>query len=223
MHRVPRLAVASAIACLNLALAACGGGSATTSGSAAASATAPTAGTLAISGAAQDAAIAGERFKYLPDVGDVGDVGDATLAFTAEGVPSWAAFDADSGALTGTPSTSDVGSSANVKITAKSGASTASLDVQLQVVAAADRAATVELQAPNVRIDGTSLDNLAGYRIYYGKSAARLDRYVEIPDARLTSAQVSELTPGTWYFVATAYDANGIESPFTDVASRTIG
>jgi hypothetical protein len=218
MSRVPRLAVASAIALCALQLAACGGRSSATTGDAAASSASPS--VLQISGPAQDAAVAGEAFEYAPDLGDTGG---ATLAFTADGVPAWATFDATSGVLRGTPSASDVGSTGNVRITAKAGSASASLDVQLRVIAAADRVASVQLQAPNLRADGTVLDNLAGYRIYYGKRASRLDRFVEIPDAGLTSAQVSELTPGTWYFVATAYDANGIESPFTEVASRTIG
>jgi len=215
--------VACAIAFVCLSLAACGGGSSASSTPAAPNVGA-TAGaavtTLEFSGPAQDSAIAGERFRYRPDLGDTGG---ATLAFSAEGVPAWATFDVASGDLVGTPSSGDVGTTADVRITARSGAASATFALKVQVVAAADRVASIDLQAPQTRVDGTSVGALAGYRIYYGKRASQLDRYVDVSDAALTSVQVSELTPGTWYFVATAYDADGIESPFSEIASRTIG
>jgi hypothetical protein len=206
------------------ALAACGGGgsgeSTTTLGGAPPTSSSTTAGTVAIGGPRIDAAVANQFYQYVPEMSDTSG---AEVVFAIENKPSWATFDTGAGTLSGTPTGADVGSRGAVRISAVAGGSRATVEFQLQVVASADGVASVSLDAPVTRTDGTALQNLAGYRIYYGKTATRLDQFVDVKDRAATSAVVSQLTPGTWFFAATAYDANGFESEPTDLAQKQIG
>jgi hypothetical protein len=168
----------------------------------------------------QDAAVANQRYEFEPDAGDLGG---APVSFAVAGKPSWAQFDPTSGTLSGTPGAADVGTTTDVTITGQSGGAQSSVTVRLSVIAAADRVADVTIDVPAVRTDGTPLANLAGYRIYYGKTANRLDQFIEVPDPTVSAARVSTLTPGDWYFAATAYDVNGFESDASAVQLKSIG
>jgi hypothetical protein len=224
VHRVVRTAGvrAALFVVVASALGACGGGSSATVAdvSAPPTASSTTAGTLQISGPRVDAAVANQRYEFVPEIGDVGT---ANVTYSVDGKPAWATFDATSGVLSGVPSGADVGSRQRVRVTASTAGASSTHEIDLQVVATADGAAEVALSAPATRTDGSTIGDLAGYRIYYGKTATRLDHFVDVKDASVPGAQVSGLTPGTWYFVATAYDASGFESETTEVASKTIG
>ena len=77
-------------------------------------------------------------------------------------------------------------------------------------------------QAPERRTDGSSLDNLVGYRIYTGRDPAALRPVVEICSPAATSWVVGGLSPGTWHFSLTAIDDRNVESDPTAVVTRTI-
>lgn len=64
-------------------------------------------------------------------------------------------------------------------------------------------------------------NNIAGYRLYLGLSSLN---YVTLLDVgATTNASLSNLTPGTTYFFAvTAYDTNGLESPFSGEISYLV-
>ncbi len=217
MYRATRTALVCAIAIVGSSLAACGGGGGTTTSGGSAGATAASGALL--SGLPSDAAVANQPYEFVPDVGETGG---AAVAFAIENKPAWATFDAGSGVLAGTPGSGDVGSTQTIRITATVGSAKYAHELKLRVVAEASGVATVALEAPRTRTDGSQLANLAGFRIYYGKVATRLDQFVDVKDARVTDARVSNLTPGTWYFSAVAYDAYGFESAATDVATKTI-
>jgi hypothetical protein len=75
---------------------------------------------------------------------------------------------------------------------------------------------------PTQREDGSSLNNLSGYRVYYGLNQNQLDQTVVLNNAGLTSYMVESLGQGTWYFAVTAVDGGGMESGFSNVASKVI-
>ena len=77
--------------------------------------------------------------------------------------------------------------------------------------------------------DGTKLTDLAGYKIHYGNSANSLNKVITLPNSSLplpnsslTFYQVTNLSPGTWYFAVTAYGTDGKESALSPVASKTV-
>ena len=70
--------------------------------------------------------------------------------------------------------------------------------------------------------DGSVLTNLAGYKIHYGTSVEAMDTVEVLSDPSQTTYIVYGLSPGTWYFAASAYTSDGTESALSDVASKTI-
>lgn len=78
--------------------------------------------------------------------------------------------------------------------------------------------------APTTRSDGTplSLSELAGYTLYYGTSQGSYTDSIGIDDTYATSLTVTDLPVGTYYFVMTVRDTNGLESDYSGVASKQI-
>lgn len=69
---------------------------------------------------------------------------------------------------------------------------------------------------------GNALEDLAGYKIHYGTSVDAMDTLEVLNDPSQTTYIVYGLSPGTWYFAASAYTTDGTESALSDVASKTI-
>jgi hypothetical protein len=66
------------------------------------------------------------------------------------------------------------------------------------------------------------LTNLAGYRIYYGTSAAALTQTVQVSNASVSAYVIESLAPATYYFAVKAYTTTGAESESSSVASKVI-
>lgn len=75
---------------------------------------------------------------------------------------------------------------------------------------------------PTQNTDGTSLTNLAGYRVNYGASAQSLVQAVQIANPATVNYTISNLTPGTWYFGVKAYTTQGSESALSNIVSRVV-
>jgi hypothetical protein len=82
--------------------------------------------------------------------------------------------------------------------------------------------ATLSWAPPTQSVDGSTLTNLAGYRIYYGTSDAILDRNIQLANAGLTTYKISGLSSATWYFAMTAYTSVGDASDFSPVLSKAV-
>ena len=72
--------------------------------------------------------------------------------------------------------------------------------------------------------DAVAGPSLAGYRVYYGTAPGTylqaIGKGIEV--GLSTTYTVTELTGGTWYFAATAYDANGGESIYSNEVSKSV-
>lgn len=79
------------------------------------------------------------------------------------------------------------------------------------------RTVTIAWDAPTRDARGDPLEDLAGYRIYYDRSAP-LDRdeasVVEVGDGLRHTFE--GLAPGVWHFAVTAFDEAGNESELSD-------
>jgi hypothetical protein len=82
--------------------------------------------------------------------------------------------------------------------------------------------ATVAWVAPTKSADGTTLSDLAGFRLYYGTSSGNYSTSVTITSPYTTSYTISNLSAGTYYFVVRAYDTNNNESSSSVELSKTI-
>ena len=58
--------------------------------------------------------------------------------------------------------------------------------------------------------------------MYWGTSQGNYSSSVAIANPGLATYVVGELTPAQWYFAVTAYSTTGVESGFSNVASKTI-
>jgi hypothetical protein len=83
-------------------------------------------------------------------------------------------------------------------------------------------AVTLSWLPPTTNTNGTTLSDLAGYRIYYGQSPTAMTEVIDISNAGLTAYMVENLSAGTWYFAIKAVTTTGIESSLSNVASTTI-
>lgn len=77
-----------------------------------------------ISGTPASSVVVGQNYSFVPTASDPNG---ATLTFSIANQPSWATFDAVSGQLSGSPSAGNVGTYANIVITASNGQASADL------------------------------------------------------------------------------------------------
>lgn len=82
--------------------------------------------------------------------------------------------------------------------------------------------ATLSWTPPTQNLDGSPLTDLAGYKIYYGKTPGNYDSKIHIENPGLTIYVVDYLTPGTYYFVLTAINSSNVESRFSNEVSKLV-
>src|SRR5579871_3193212 len=165
---------------------------------------------------------AGSTYSFTPTASSPRS--GATLTFSISGQPSWASFNTANGQLTGTPTANDIGTYANITISVNDGTASASLAAfTITVQAGSTSSVTLTWTAPTTRTDGSALTNLAGYNIYYGNAVGNYTTKVPVPGTSTLTYVITNLPTGaTYYFVATAYDLNGIESAYTNPVSSTL-
>lgn len=145
-----------------------------------------------------------------------------TLTFSVANRPGWMTFSTSTGVLTGTPQAGDVGFYDVVISVSDGRGAQASDQTRVNVQQQVAGRATLSWDAPTTRTDGSQLTNLAGFKLYYGTSSGNLSNVVQVSDSGARSWVIENLTVGTWYFAASAYDQSGVESVRSNVASKTI-
>jgi hypothetical protein len=173
-----------------------------------------------ISGTPPTSLVAGEFYEFTPTAEDAD--GDP-LRFSVYHKPDWASFDQETGRLWGTPDTGDIGTFANVTIAAWDGLATASLDpFAITVNQIALGSATLSWNPPTQNEDGSTMTDLAGYRIYYGRDSNALGRSAVINNPGLTRYVIENLEPARWYFTMTSVNSDGVESNRSAMVNKTI-
>ncbi len=173
-----------------------------------------------ISGSPAATVTAGQAFSFTPTATDPDG---QKLTFTIANRPAWAAFDAASGRLYGSPSDTNAGTYSNVQISVSDGQYSAALPAfSIAVQKASNGTATLSWVPPKTNVDGTPVTNLAGYRIAYGQYSSNLTQSVDIPSASVTSAVIENLAAGTWYFAVKAYTTANVESDLSNLAQKTV-
>ena len=176
--------------------------------------------TPTISGTPSNEARIGQQYSFNPNASDPD--GD-TLTFTINNMPTWASFNTSTGRLTGTPVSGDEGTYSNIRITVSDGSASASTpQFAINVQQVSMGSATLSWNAPTENTDGTPLTNLSAYRIYYGTSPGNYPNQIYVGNAGVSTFVVENLPPATYYFVSTAINASGIESSFSNVATKVV-
>ena len=130
------------------------------------------------------------------------------------------------GQLSGAPTTGDEGTTSNILISVSDGTTTTVLPAfNVTVMAAADGTASISWTPPTTNEDGSVLDDLAGYKLYYGTTSdtttADYTSVINVPSGVATYL-IENFAPATYYFAVTAYDFSGNESVLSGEANKII-
>jgi hypothetical protein len=173
-----------------------------------------------ISGTPTTSVAVGRSYSFQPTGSDPD--GNA-LTWRIDNKPGWATFNTSTGRLTGTPAAGDVGTSGAIVISVSDGTGTVSLSAfTINVLAAATGSVTVSWLPPTTNTDGSTLIDLEGYRVAYGRAADDLDESVDLANPGLTTYTISNLTSGQWFFAVYAINSAGMQSDLSNVATKTI-
>ncbi len=175
-----------------------------------------------VTGTPGSTAVVGQAYSFQPAASDAN--GDA-LTFTVANLPSWATFNAQNGRISGTPTAAQVGSYGNITVTVSDGKDSAAVGpftITVSDVANANGSATLSWTPPTQNSDGTTLGNLASYRVMYGRTSSNLDQTVNVTNPSINRYVVENLSSGTWYFAVVAVNAAGVSSQLSNTASKTI-
>jgi len=107
-----------------------------------------------ITGVPSDTAVEGVPYSFTPGVTDV--EGD-DISWQVLALPSWAGFDTDTGAVTGTPVQVDIGLYENITVRADDGTDTTDLIFSIQVLSDLDGDTVPDIDDDD--IDGDGMDN----------------------------------------------------------------
>ena len=183
-------------------------------------ATAPVNRAPTISGSPVVTIDAGSAYYFRPTATDADST---TLAFSIANRPSWATFNTTNGQLSGAPTASQVGSYGSITISVSDGTSTATLPAfAINVVDVSSGGAELSWLPPTQNTDGSTLANLAGYRIAYGTSMNALTQTVQVANVGITRYLIDNLSPGTYYFAVRAYTVDGTESANSNVSTKIV-
>ena len=181
------------------------------------SAAAPT-----ISGTPATSVVAGNSYAFQPTAS--GPAG-MTLSFSVQNKPSWATFSIASGLISGTPTSTQTGTYANIIVSVSDGQASSALPAFAVTVTAppvTTGSATVSLTPPTQNTDGSTITDLAGVTIYYGSSPSNLSQSMQVTNPQPANYTISNLAAGTWYFGGMAYTTTGMQSAMSAIVSATI-
>jgi hypothetical protein len=203
-------------------LSGCGGGSSGTDQTAqdVPAVPAPTSNSApTIAGAATTVATVGKSYSFQPSASD-GD--HDVVTFTIANKPKWASFEAATGTLSGTPAEADVGTYADIELAATDGKTVTSMPkFAITVSGSGAKSVSLEWEPPTDNSDGTPLQDLSGYKIYYGNTSKKYSASIVVNNPGVTRYVVDTLPTGQYYFALTALNASGLESSMSDEVSAT--
>jgi hypothetical protein len=174
----------------------------------------------AISGTPAKTVVVDASYSFRPTV--TAPSGSA-LSFAVSNAPAWTKFDPATGALSGTPAANDVGTYAQIVITVSDGGGSAALaPFSIVVTSGSSAVATITWTPPPPDPSAPPAKDLAGYRIYYGTSAAGMTHVANVNNPTSTSYMIDNLSAGTWYFAIASYDADQSQSILSPTVAVTL-
>ena len=174
-----------------------------------------------ISGTPPTQVNANSAYSFIPTASDPDN---ETLMFSISGEPVWANFNTSTGELSGTPTDVHVGVYSDIRITVAdpSNATDQLNPFTITVNAVSLGSVTLNWTPPTQNEDGTTLTDLAGYRFYWGTTPGVYTNSETVANPGITSHVVNNLVPGTYEFVATSYNDSGVESVYSNPATKIV-
>lgn len=174
----------------------------------------------AISGNPGNTVLIDNAYRFTPTASDPD--GDS-LTFDIQNRPVWAGFNSTTGTLSGTPSIGDVGNYSDITISVSDGSMSDSLPAfSVAVIQNADGSITLSWTPPTQNEDGSALTDLAAYKFYYGTSPASYTNQIRVDNPGIATYMIENLTPATYYVAATAVNAAGVESQFSNEVVKQV-
>ena len=171
-------------------------------------------------GSPSTAVMTGDNYSFTPSAQDAD--GDS-VSFSIVNKPRWAAFDTATGHLSGQPLLGDEGMYDGILISATDGVATAQLpSFSIEVTQTALGSVSLSWTAPTQNSDGSTLTDLAGYKLYYGTSAGSYTHQIRIDNPSISTYLIENLLPDTYYVVATSFNDMGVESDYSNMAVKTV-
>lgn len=88
--------------------------------------------------------------------------------------------------------------------------------------ARAQGTASLTWEAPTKNSDGSTLTDLDHFKVYWGTVQNTYPNSAIIGDPGVRAYVVTNLGAGKWFFVVSAFNKAGVESPWSNSASKTI-
>lgn len=82
--------------------------------------------------------------------------------------------------------------------------------------------ATLRWVAPTTNTDGSPYANPGGFAVFYGRSPTALDQSAYLQDPAVRQWTSPPLAVGSWSFGVRAFNAQGMEGPLSNIASKVI-
>lgn len=157
--------------------------------------------------------MATDVYSFTPTVSGADNT---ALRFSVTGLPAWASFNTQTGAITGTPEVDDVGQYSNITIAASDGNNHVQLPpFSITVTNIVYGSITLSWRAPTQYTDGSPLTDLDGFRLYWGRTAGVYPNNVTIENESVSTYVLENIPIGEYAFAATAFNADGVESRYS--------
>lgn len=101
---------------------------------------------------------------------------------------------------------------------------TSSKTYNLECTWPGDQRVTLRWSAPTTNVDGSTITDLAGFKIYYGlvDDAAALAEVADVPNAGASVFVIEPLDAGRWYFAMSSYNQRNVESLRTATVNKLL-
>ena len=174
-----------------------------------------------ITGAPRPTTLAGELYYFVPHTSNPGS---ENLTYWIFNKPDWLSFDESYGWLWGTPTVADVGRYDPIVIGVydENGDGNVIGPFNIEVFSPDEPWARLSWQAPTTNIDGSSLTDLAGYRLHHFSPGSLEISVTELMDPDLRIHVFGDLAEGVHVFYLTALNTRGMESPLSEIVYKAI-
>ena len=127
-----------------------------------------------------------------------------------------------SGASTGSTGSGSTGTSGSTGSTGSGSTGGGSSSGGGSSGSASAKSVTLNWQAPTQNNNGSTLTNLAGFKIHYATASKDYSQVVALNNPSLNRYVMDSLPSGTYYFAITAYNSQGVESSMSGEVATTV-
>ena len=163
-------------------------------------------------------------YIFKPDASDPeGETLEFFIEFTdLNTAPDWISFDKNRGEISAQPEINHIGDEYEITISVSDGTNQTYLQPFTFSIIPGIETATISWNPPTENEDGTALEDLAGYNIYYGTKEGDYNESIQLNTTDHTTYTIENLLLPEYFFAMTAFDIYGNESKFSNSVRKKI-